>query len=70
VKILISLFCVAGDRAGEGLVCSNIAKAYKQQQNKASAIEYMKRAHETFQSCYGAEHPKTMNAQRQVEKWQ
>jgi hypothetical protein len=27
----------------------------------------MKRAHETFQSCYGAEHPHTTMAQRQVE---
>ena len=58
------------DRAGGGIACFNIALAYKQQQDQASALEYMKRAYETFQSCYGAEHPHTIMAQRQVEALQ
>jgi hypothetical protein len=59
-----------GDRAGGGVACYNIANAYKVQQDQASALEYVKRALEAFQSCYGADHPHTIAAQRQVEALQ
>ena len=53
-----------------GRACYNIASAYDQQEDQASALEYVKRAHEAFQSCYGADHPHTIAAQRHVEALQ
>jgi hypothetical protein len=70
ILILACSLLSAGDRAGGGTACFNIALAYKQQQDQASALEYTKRAHETWQSCYGAEHPHTIMAHKQVEQLQ
>jgi hypothetical protein len=64
-----SLLC-AGDRADGGIACYNIANAYEDQQDQISALEYMKRALEAFQSCYGADHPHTIMAHKEVEQLQ
>jgi hypothetical protein len=68
-KSNFSLICPLSNISGGGIVCYNIARAYEEQQDQASALGYIKRAHEALQSCYGAgDHPhSTIAAQRQVE---